>query len=145
MLGIRLNLLTLDFPSLVERIGKTMQYEACLLGLNNVDLDPNGQMNVWLSSSDNHPWNPGQKSPETEWEAQIDRLMRAQATCPDGARRKALFDRVQEIVWDQGPILYLVYRSALAAVSPAVKNAQPTALRPQVVWNIDRLYLDRAK
>jgi len=70
---------TLDFASLLERISKSMQYEACLLGLNNVDLDPDGQMNLWLSSSTNHAWNPKQSKPETPWEAEIDRLMRAQA------------------------------------------------------------------
>jgi len=50
---------TLDFPSLLDRIGKTMQYEACLLGFNNVDPDPDGQMNLWLSSSSITPGIPG--------------------------------------------------------------------------------------
>ena len=77
-IGIRLNVVALDFSSLLERITRTFHYEACLLGLVNVDLDPNGQMNVWLSSSSNHQWNPRQKSPETPWEAEIDRLMTAQ-------------------------------------------------------------------
>ena len=45
-IGIRLNIVPLDFPSLIERITKTFQYEACLLGLVNVDPDPSGQMNV---------------------------------------------------------------------------------------------------
>lgn len=30
-LGIQLNIVTLDFPSLIERISRTFQYEACLL------------------------------------------------------------------------------------------------------------------
>jgi peptide/nickel transport system substrate-binding protein len=46
-IGIRLNIVTLDFPSLIERISRNFNYEACLLGLVNVDLDPNAQMNVW--------------------------------------------------------------------------------------------------
>jgi len=24
----------------------------------NTDLDPNSQMNIWLSSAENHQWNP---------------------------------------------------------------------------------------
>ena len=142
-LGIRLNVVTLDFPSLLERIGKTMQYEACLLGLNNVDLDPDGQMNVWLSSSTNHAWNPRQASPATPWEAEIDRLMKAQASEAQASRRKALFDRVQEIVSEQAPILYLLNRNALVAVSPALGNVQPSVLYPRVVWNIDEIRLAR--
>ena len=141
-LGIRLRIVTLDFPSLIERITKSFDYEACLLGLINVDLDPNAQMNVWLSSSANHQWNPSQKTPATTWEAEIDRLMRAQASTADAARRKPLFDRVQEIVWEQAPLLYIAYRNALVASSIDVRNAAPSVLRPQLVWNIDRLYLD---
>ncbi len=48
-IGIKVNLVTLDFPSLIERMTRTYDYEACLLGLVNTDLDPNSQMNVWLS------------------------------------------------------------------------------------------------
>jgi peptide/nickel transport system substrate-binding protein len=140
-IGIRLNVVTLDFPSLIERITKTFDYEACLLGLVNVDLDPNAQMNVWLSSSSNHQWNPNQKTPATAWEAEIDKLMRLQASSADPKKRKEAFDRVQEIVMEQLPFLYLVNKNALVAVSPAVANAAPTILRPQVHWNIERLVL----
>jgi peptide/nickel transport system substrate-binding protein len=140
-LGIKLNVVTLDFPSLIERITKSFQYEACLLGLVNVDLDPNAQMNVWLSSSGTHQWNPSQKTPATAWEAEIDRLMRQQASSTDDGKRKAAFDRVQQIAWEQAPFLYLVNKNALAAISPALRNVAPTVLRPQVVWNVDRLWI----
>ena len=78
-IGMQVNVVTLDFPSLIERIAQNFDYEAAMLGLTNVDLDPNEQMNVWLSSAENHQWNPQQTAPETAWEAEIDRLMRAQA------------------------------------------------------------------
>lgn len=142
-LGIKLNIVTLDFPSLVERISKSFQYEACLLGQVNVDLDPSEQMNVWISASANHQWNPNQKAPETAWEAEIDRLMREQAATLDDHRRKALFDRVQKIVSEEAPFLYLVNRNALVAVSPKVHNVQPTILRPQVMWNVERIWVER--
>src|SRR5207245_4146538 len=56
-IGIKVNLVTLDFPSLIERITRTYDYEACLLGLVNTDLDPNRQMHVWLSSAENQQCN----------------------------------------------------------------------------------------
>ena len=140
-LGIRLNVVTLDLPSLLERIGRTSDYESCLLGFSNDDPDPNAQMNVWLSSASNHQWNPNQKAPQTAWEAEIDRLMRAQASAADAKKRKAFFDRVQEIVREEEPFLYLVYKNSLSAVSPAVHNASPAALRPQSYWNAERLSL----
>jgi peptide/nickel transport system substrate-binding protein len=141
-IGIKLNVATLDFPSLIERITRTFNYEACLLGAVNVGLDPNEQMNLWLSSAENHQWNPGQKRPETAWEAEIDRLMRAQASELNEKKRKQYFDRVQEIAWEQEPFIYLVNKNALSAVSTSVQNAHPVVLRPQVFWNIDRLSLN---
>jgi len=139
--GIRLNVVRLDYSAILERLTRSLQYEACLLGLTNVDLDPNAQMNVWLSSSARHQWNPNQSSPATPWEAEIDRLMRAQNSASAAEKRKAYFDRVQQIVWEQAPFLYLVNRNALVALSPAVLNGRPAVLRPQAFWNIDTLAL----
>jgi peptide/nickel transport system substrate-binding protein len=138
-IGIHVNVVTLDFPSLIERMTQSFDYEAIILGLTNVDLDPNGEMNVWLSSSENHQWNPQQKTPETVWEAEIDRLMRAQAASTDPKRRKEAFDRVQEIVVEQEPFLFLINKNALSAVSMAVHGAAPVILSPQTFWNADRL------
>jgi peptide/nickel transport system substrate-binding protein len=138
-IGIQVNVVTLDFPSLIERMTQTFDYEAILLGLTNVGLDPSEQMNVWLSSSENHQWNPSEKSPETAWEAEIDRLMRAQASTADAKKRKESFDRVQEIAVEQAPFIYLVNRNALSAVAASVQGASPVILVPQTYWNIERL------
>ena len=138
-IGIHVNVVTLDFPSLIERMTQSFDYEAILLGLTNVDLDPNGEMNVWLSSSENHQWNPQQKVPETAWEAEIDRLMREQASSSDTNKRKAAFDRVQEIAVEQEPFIFLVNKNALSAVSTSVHGAAPVILSPQTFWNAERL------
>ena len=138
-IGIHVNVVTLDFPSLIERMTQSFDYEAILLGLTNVDLDPNGEMNVWLSSSENHQWNPQQKTPETAWEAEIDRLMRAQASSSDLNKRKEAFDRVQEIVVDQEPFIFLINKNALSAVSTSVHGSAPVILSPQTFWNAERL------
>jgi peptide/nickel transport system substrate-binding protein len=141
-LGIKVNVVTLDFPSLLERTSQTFNYEAAMLGFRNVDLDPNGQMNIWLSSAGQHAWNPQQKSPETAWESEIDRLMRLQASTADPKKRKESFDRVQEIVAEQAPFIYLVNQNALSAVSSAVEGANPGILSPQTFWNAERLTLN---
>src|SRR5260221_5171927 len=137
----RLNVVKLDYSAIIDRISRSFDYESCLLGLTNVDLDPDAQMNVWLSSASNHQWSPNQPSPSTPWEAEIDRLMQAQGSELNPAKRKAYFDKVQEIVSQEVPFLYLVTRNALVAVSPSLQNANPTVLRPQVVWNIETLAL----
>jgi len=138
-IGIHVNVVTLDFPSLIERMTQSFDYEAIILGLTNVDLDPNGEMNVWLSSSENHQWNPQQKAPETPWEAEIDHLMRAQASSSDVKKRKEAFDRVQEIVVEQQPFIFLINKNSLSAVSAAVHGAAPVILSPQTFWNAEWL------
>jgi peptide/nickel transport system substrate-binding protein len=138
-IGIRLNVVRLDYSAIIDRITQSFDYEACLLGLTNVDLDPDGQMNVWLSSASNHQWNPNQSSPATPWEAEIDRLMRAQNAEMVRAKRKAYFDQVQQIVWQQAPFLYLVNKNALVALAPGVLNPSPAVLRPQTTWNAEKL------
>lgn len=140
-IGIKVGVVTLDFPSLIERIARNFNYEACLLGLVNNDLDPASQMNVWLSSGDNHQWNPGQKKPATAWEAEIDKLMRAQASSTNPNKRKQLYDHVQEIAWQQQPFIYLVNKNALSAVSKSVRGVEPVALSPQTYWQIEKLHI----
>ncbi len=138
-IGIHVNVVTLDFPSLIERMTQSFDYEAIILGLTNVDLDPNGEMNVWLSSAENHQWNPQQKAPETAWEAEIDRLMRLQASAIDPKKRKDAFDRVQEIVVEEEPFIFLINKNSLSAVSTRVRGAVPVILSPQTFWNAERL------
>jgi len=138
-LGMQVTVVTLDFPALIERLMHTQDYEACLLGLENVDPEPNAMMNIWLSSSPNHPWNPSEKSPATPWEAEIDRLMNQQASVTRDADRKRAVDRVQQIVADQEPFIYLVYPNALVAVSPTLQGIQPAVLEPRLTWNVERL------
>jgi len=141
-LGIQVTVVALDFPALIERLMHTQDYEACLLGLENVDPDPNAMMNVWLSSSPNHQWNPSEKTPTTPWEAEIDRAMNVQASSLNDADRKQAVDRVQQIVADEQPFIYLVYPNALYAVSPRLQGVQPAVLSPGLVWNIESLRLE---
>ena len=139
--GIKVNVVTLDFPSLIERMTRTLEYDACLLGLVNTDLDPDSQMTVWLSSGENHQWNPNQKTPATSWEAEIDKLMKEQASARTDNERKAKFDRVQQIVAEQQPFIYLLNKDVLLAVSPALLGTAPVVLNPQAFWNAETLRL----
>ncbi len=144
-LGMQVNVVALDFPALIERLIHTQDYEACLLGFENIEPDPIEMMNIWLSNSPNHPWNPSQKTPATEWEAEIDREMNRQASSMKDSERKQAVDRVQQIVADQQPFIFLVYPNVLVAVSPRLKGVQPAVLEPALVWNVESLQLKGAQ
>jgi peptide/nickel transport system substrate-binding protein len=51
--------------------------------------------------------------------------------------RKLAVDRVQQIVADQQPFIYLVYPNALQAISPQLQGVNAAILSPGPVWNID--------
>jgi peptide/nickel transport system substrate-binding protein len=134
-LGMEVSVVSLDFPALIDRLMQTQNYEACLLGLENVDPEPNAMMNIWLSSSPNHQWNPSENRPETQWEAEIDHQMDVQASSLQFAERKRAVDRVQEIVAEQHPFIYLVYPNVLYAISPRLEGVTPSRLQPGLTWD----------
>jgi peptide/nickel transport system substrate-binding protein len=141
-IGVQVNIVALEFSSLLERTTKTMNYEAALLGYSNVDADPIEQMNVWLSSGPDHAWSPIEKTPATPWEARIDNLELQQASEASRQLRKKAFDEVQRIAVEQEPIIYLVNPDYLAAVSPSLRGVQPMIAPPQILWNIESLRLE---
>jgi peptide/nickel transport system substrate-binding protein len=140
-IGIQISIVTLDFGSLVGRITKTSQYDACLLGFTNMAVDPNDQMNFWLSSGPQHAWRPAQKSPATAWEARIDQLVLAQASEPSRELRLQAFNEVQKIMMEQEPMIYLVNPDYLAALAPPLRDTRFTAIFPQPLSNIETLRL----
>ena len=141
-IGIQLNIVPLEFGSLIERITQTNDYEACLLGFTNVEPEPNSQVNVFLSSGNLHAWYPAQPTPATRWEAEIDQLIRRQAGAVQGARKQAL-DRIQEILWTEAPILFLVHPNVLVAISPLLTNVAPSPLPPRFYWNVEQIATKR--
>ncbi len=140
-IGVQVNIVTLDFGSLVERISKTLQYDACLLGFANVEIDPVEEMNIWLSSRPQHPWWPSEKTPATPWEARIDKLELLQASEPSRALRKKAYDEVQRLIVEQAPLIYLVNPDYLVAVSPSLRGLQASVAPPQILWNVESLHI----
>ena len=139
-LGMNAHVAPLEFASLLNRVFETHNYEACLLSLSEGDADPNTEMAVLLSSSGNHLWHPSQKTPATPWEQEIDRLMEAQITERDRSQRKRLFDRVQEILMDELPLIPLVSPHLLVGARGEIGNFRPAFMDHYALWNIEELY-----
>lgn len=143
-LGIQVQVVSLEFRALIDRLLNSRQYEACILGLVSGDADPNPEMNVWLSTGGSHLWNPNQEKPMTPWEAEIDRLMRQQMTTLDHAERKRLYDRVQQIAAENLPLICLASPAILVAARRGLGNFQPAVLDHYTLWNVEQLYWRRA-
>jgi len=139
-LGMKVQVAALEFRSLVERVLNTRLFDAAIMGLGGGDADPNPEMNVWLSSGGMHLWNPGQKEPATPWEAEIDRLMRQQMSTLAYKQRKALYDRVQQLVAENLPVISLASPDVVVAARKSVGNFMPAVLEPNTLWNAGQLF-----
>jgi peptide/nickel transport system substrate-binding protein len=140
-LGMNVQIASLEFHTMVDRLLTSHDYEAAVMGLVSGDADPTSEMNVWMSNGDTHLWHPNQTQPSTPWEAEMDRLMQQQLVTLDYAKRKHMYDRVQEIVADELPVICLVSPDILVGASDRVGNFRPAILDPYTLWNIDQLYI----
>ncbi len=143
-LGIRVQVVPLEFRSLLDRVTQTKEYDACVMGIASFDADPNTDINVWLSTGGTHLWNPSQEHPATAWEAEIDRLISEQMIARTFAQRKKLYDRAQEILSENQPMIFLASPDILAGAKNSLGNFQPAVLEPYVLWNVEQLYLKNA-
>jgi peptide/nickel transport system substrate-binding protein len=140
-LGMRVQVVPLEFRSLLDRVTQTKEYDACVMGIASFDADPNSDINVWLSSGGTHLWNPSQSHPATPWEAEIDRLIEEQMSARTFEQRKKLYDRAQEVLAENQPMIFLASPNILAGAKNSVGNFHPAVLEPYVLWNVERLYL----
>jgi peptide/nickel transport system substrate-binding protein len=140
-LGMQVQVVSLEFHSVLDRIFQTHDYEAAVLGLGAGDVDPSGEMNVWMSSGNDHVWDLGEARPSTSWEAEIDRLMQEQLSATKPEKRKALYDRVQAILAEELPIICLASPDILVGAKDSVENFKPAVLDPHTLWNSPELFL----
>jgi peptide/nickel transport system substrate-binding protein len=144
-LGLSVTVAPLESRSVVERVTKTRQFDTAVLGLGGGDADPNSEVNVLLSSGRSHLWNPNQKQPGTAWEAEIDSLMARQMVTLNPAERRKLYDRVQEIVVDQSPMIFLVSPNVVVAQRGNVGNFRPAVMDHFTLWNAGELFLRKGR
>ena len=139
-LGMRARVVTLELRALLDRVTTTYDYDAVVLALGGGDVDPNSELNLWLSGGSQHLWSMGQTQPATAWEREVDTLMRKQLTVLDHAARKRLYDRVQALVLENLPIVSLVSPNILVGAKKGLGNFRPTILEHNALWNVEELF-----
>jgi peptide/nickel transport system substrate-binding protein len=144
-IGMNVHVAGLELGTVLNRLLMTHDYEASILGLGGGDADPNAELNVWLSSGGMHLWHPEQPRPATAWEAEIDTLMRRQVGTLDPAARKRLYDRVQELIVQNLPVIPLVSPNVLVGAHKALGNFRPAVLDHQTLWNVEELFWRRQR
>lgn len=126
-LGISVRVVPLQFNMLSTLVLSSHQWEMLLFGLTGT-LDPHGNATVWRSTGFLHLWDPGEKVPSTPWQAEVDALFDQGETEMDPVRRKAIYDRWQEIATREVPMVDLVSPDAITAVRMTLSGIAPTPL-----------------
>lgn len=140
-LGMRVNVVPLEFQAVVTRIFNSFDYDASILGLISGDADPNPEINVWTSGGGTHVWAPSETRAANPWQAELDRLMHEQTTMLDHRARKQLYDRVQVLVTEHVPVICMVSPNVLVGIKNSLGGVRPAVMRRHLLWNADQIYL----
>ncbi|MBZ5531986.1 MAG: ABC transporter substrate-binding protein [Acidobacteriia bacterium] len=139
-LGMNVHVVGLEFRSMVDRVLQSHDYETAVMGLGSGDADPNSDMSFLLSSGQSHLWSLDEKQPATPWEAEIDKLMQQQLVTVNYRQRKKLYDRVQEVMAAEMPVVFLASPSILVGAYQDLGNVRPAIIDNYILWNADELF-----
>ena len=139
-LGMKVNVVPMDFRSMVDRLLQTYDYEAAIMGLGGGDADPNPEVNVWSTSGTMHLWHLGETTSAQDWERELDRLMQQQMVTIHYKDRKKLYDRVQQVIAEDLPFIFLATPNVLTAAKAQLGNFHPAILDHYTLWNAEELY-----
>lgn len=137
-LGMRVQVVPLEFRSLVNRVLEKKDYEAAIMALAAGDADPGPEMPVWLSSGKSHFWNlnPTRLEP---WEEEMDRAMQAQMMTAKRQERYQQFRRVQALAAEHLPVICFASPHVLSAARPGVGPLRPAILPPYAWFGIEEI------
>jgi peptide/nickel transport system substrate-binding protein len=139
-IGIVAHVTPMESRSANDRVLNSHDYEAVVMGLVSGDADPTPDMNILMSSGQTHLWHLGEKTPATPWEAELDQLMQKQLVTVNYQQRKKIYDRVQEVLAQQLPMIYLVSPNILVGAQEELGNFRPAVIEQYTFWNADELF-----
>ena len=142
-LGMKVNFKPLEFNSLVNKLTNTCDWDMVIMGLTGSPLEPHDGKNVWTSSGTLHMFNMGvNKNDRFEWEKELDNLFEEGSLKLSYSERKPIYDRYQEIISEENPIIYLYSPIRISAVRKKLKNVFPTSLGG-LLHNLDEIYIGK--
>lgn len=143
-LGMKINFKPIEFNSLIGKLTGTFDWDTMIMGLTGSTLEPHGGKNVWNSNGPLHLFN--QRTEENygkkvlNFEKQIDDIYEIAAAELNFEKRKKYYDRYQEIIYNERPMIYLYSQLRLIAVRNRVGNLYPTVLGG-VIHNPQEIYI----
>ncbi len=118
-LGIRVDIRIIEWASFLKEYLKKRRFEAIILGWG-IGLDPD-QYDIWHSSKNG----PDELNQISYANPEVDALLEAGRTSCVQQERKKHYDRLQEILAEDQPIVFLYFRDALPVVASRVQGIVP--------------------
>lgn len=144
-LGMKVNFKPVEFNSLVNKLSNTNDWDMAIMGLTGSPLEPHDGKNVWMSNGPLHLFNQrpqGYKFDDRfDWEKELDNIIEKGALKLTFKERKPIYDRYQEIIYEQKPIIYLYSPIRITAIRNKFKNIYPSSLSG-LVYNLDEIYVE---
>ena len=139
-LGMKVSVVSMEFRATLDRVSESHNFDTALMAISGGDADPNPSMALLTSKGQTHFWHMGETEPRSPWQAELDRLLFLQLVTMTYPERKKLYDRVQQIVAEQLPVICLASPHVLVAASASLGNFSPAVLEHYTLWNVDQLF-----
>ena len=146
-LGIVVNFKPVEFNSLVNKLSNSLDWEMIIIALTGSPLEPHMGYNVWNSNGALHLFNQRSendiKSTDKilSFEKELNQIFDSAAIEIDFSKRKELYNKYQEVVFKNSPIVYLYSPLNIVAVRNKFKNVYPTPLGG-VTHNLEEIYIE---
>ncbi len=135
-IGVNISVRTVEWAAFINEFVNKGRFESLILGWNILD-DPD-IFDVWHSSAikENGLNFVGFSN------AEVDELLESARVSVDREKRKALYDRMQEILYEEEPYLFLYVPYALPMVRSKYRGIRPAPAG--IAYNIDRWWIPQS-
>ena len=146
-LGIKVNFKAIEFNSLVNKITNTADYDCIIIALTSNINEPNSGYNVWNPYGSLHLFNKRTPNDLTssdkilDFEEELLEIFKKGALELDFNKRKEIYNKYQEIVAKENPMLYLYAPLNIYAIRKNTKNVYPTKIGG-LFHSIAEIYID---
>lgn len=134
--GIKVKLQSSDFAAMNAKCREPDGCDLWLVGSTYVIFDPDMRASYHTDMTPPNGWNSWRWS-----NPEADKLMDEGLVVTQFEDRKPIYDKLQEIIADDVPVVYLYYPMDIHAMNNRLKNAEPVPVG--IEWNIWDWYLEQ--
>lgn len=146
-LGIKVNYKAVEFNNLINKLTNYVDFDAIIIALTSNVNEPNSGYNVWTPHGSLHLFNKRTPNDLKEsdklypFEVELENLFNQGALELDFKKRKIIYDKYQEIIAKENPMIYLYAPLNIVAIRKKVKNIYPTKIGG-LIQNMAEIYID---